>query len=184
MKKITLLTFAIALAFAVVGCETTKETNSNHAVVTNANNMNATVINANVANTNNVTGTGTINFNSNISRADYDKDKDKYESAAKSAGATIGTGADDLWLWTKTRSALATTDDLRDSTINVDVDNGVITLKGTVATKAQLDSAVKVANGIEGKKSVKNELKVSATDSVMDMDDKNDKSNSNANTKK
>lgn len=176
MKKITFITFAIALAFALVGCETTKETNSNHAVVTNANSNNMNALNTNMANTNNVTGTGTVDFNSNISRADYDRDKGKYESAAKSAGSTIGQGADDLWIWTKTRSALATTDDLRDSTINVDVDNGVITLKGTVGSKAQLDSAVKVANGIEGKKSVKNELKVDANDSMTNM------SSDNANT--
>ncbi len=187
MKKLTLLTFALALAFVVAGCETTKETNSNHAVVVNSNttNMNAT-LNTNMANTNNVTGTGSVDFNSNISREEYDKHKDKYSTAAKSSGESIGQGLEDGWLWTKTKSALATTNDLRDSTINVDVDNGVITLRGTVATKAQLDSAAKVANGIEGKKSVKNELTVSAGDSMTNqMTTTNSNTHtSNANMKK
>jgi osmotically-inducible protein OsmY len=68
----------------------------------------------------------------------------------------------DGWLWTKTRAVLATTDDLRDSTINVDVDNAVVTLSGTVATQAQKTKAAQVAKSVEGVKSVRNNLTVSA----------------------
>ena len=53
-----------------------------------------------------------------------------------------------------------TADDLRDSTINVDVVNDVVTLKGTVETAAQKTKAEQVTKGIEGVKSVKNELTV------------------------
>ena len=81
---------------------------------------------------------------------------------AKEACDTIGEGLKDGWLWTKTKGSLAAVDDLRDSTINVDVEDGVITLRGTVASAAQKAAAVKAANGIEGKKSVKDMLKVSA----------------------
>jgi hyperosmotically inducible protein len=160
---------------AFVGCDTMKETNSNKAVVVN-NNAGANA--ANMANSNVMMNSNTMTMNSNtmsssnstlnanITRADYDRDKDRYAAEAKGMGRTIGTGANDGWLWTKTRAALATTNDLRDSTINVDVDNGVITLSGTVGTKEQQQAAVRVANEIEGKTSVKNNLKVSAGDST------------------
>ena len=62
----------------------------------------------------------------------------------------------------KTRFDLAATDDLRDSTINVDVDNAVVTLTGTVASAAQKTRAETVAKGIDGVTSVKNQLKVQA----------------------
>ncbi len=55
---------------------------------------------------------------------------------------------------------------MRDSTINVDVDNAVVTLKGTVATKAEADKAISVAKGIDGVKDVKSVLKVEPKDSM------------------
>jgi osmotically-inducible protein OsmY len=66
----------------------------------------------------------------------------------------------DGWLWVKARFDLAAADDLRDSTINVDVDNAVVTLTGTVASAAQKARAEAVAKSVEGVKSVKNQLKV------------------------
>jgi osmotically-inducible protein OsmY len=60
----------------------------------------------------------------------------------------------------KARFDLAAADDLRDSTINVDVDNAVVTLTGTVASAAQKARAEAVAKSVEGVKSVKNQLKV------------------------
>jgi len=77
-------------------------------------------------------------------------------------------------------SALATTSDLRDSTINVDVANGVITLKGTVTNAAEKTKAKQVADGIEGKKSVVDQLKVAPNDSMTNTSSGNTKSNTNA----
>jgi len=54
-------------------------------------------------------------------------------------------------------------DDLRDSTINVDVENEVVTLSGTVANAAQKRKAQEVARGIEGTKNVRSQLTISAT---------------------
>lgn len=175
MKKIIISTIVAASAMAFVGCDTMKETNTNKAVVVNnnagANAANLANSNAMTMNSNSMTGSNSMSssntaLNANITRADYDRDKDRYAAEAKGMGRTIGTGANDGWLWTKTRAALATTNDLRDSTINVDVENGVITLSGTVGTKEQQQAAVRVANEIEGKTSVKNNLKVSAGDSM------------------
>ena len=132
---------------------------------TNTNNANA---NANVAaNTNANANATVVNANTNTRRAptreEYDRDKDRYQREAKESGRKVGTGLNDGWLWVKTKFELAAADDLRDSTINVDVDNEVVTLSGTVASAAQKTKAVQVAKAVEGVKSVKDTLKVAAT---------------------
>ena len=154
---------ATALVAAVLtGCggATNTNTNARNANMTNlgTNNANvgAVVVNSN-ANTNRWS-------NTNVSRADYDKNRAEYERDKGSS--TIGSGANDSWLWFKTRAALLTTADLRESTIDVDAVNDVITLKGTVASAAQKTKAEQVAKGIEGVKSVNNQLKVAANDSM------------------
>lgn len=159
MKKITLLSLVLVATMAFIGCETTDNTNGTKVNGNMIANNTAVVKNDN---------TDTVNTNTNkeLTREDFDKDKAKYEKEAKDENATIGTGANDLWLWTKTRSAFLATDDLRESTINVDVASDVVTLKGTVGTPAQKTKAEEVAKGIEGVKSVKNELKVDAKDSM------------------
>lgn len=159
MKKLATL---VALAALAAGCSSTDNANmaarnGNAAIVVN-NNSNT----ANAANTNTTANANRRSYNANISEAEYEKDKARYTGEAKDAGDTIGSGLKDGWLWTKTKGSLAAVDDLRDSTINVDVNDGVITLRGTVASAAQKAAAVKAANGIEGKKSVKDELKVAA----------------------
>lgn len=159
-KLITLIT-NIALIAVAVGCQTPTNTNTNtnaNIAVTNAN------TNANVnANANINANSNRRSVNANISREEYERDKDSFAEEAKRLGRTIGTGANDGWIWTKTRAALATTDDLRDSTINVDVDNAVVTLSGTVATQAQKTKATQVARGVDGVRNVRNNLTVSAS---------------------
>lgn len=175
MRKITLFTVVAILTMAFIGCETTKETNSNKAVVVNNN-----------TNTNTVTPANTSAEKKEMTREDFDKDKDKYAKEAKDEKSTIGQGTNDLWLWTKTRTALAGVDELRDSTINVDVENDVVTLRGTVGTKSQQENAVKTAKSVEGVKDVKDMLKVEPKDSVTNMssdDGKTDADKSNANKK-
>jgi hyperosmotically inducible protein len=113
--------------------------------------------------------------NANVTREEYDRNRAQYERDKGSS--TIGQGANDSWLWFKTRTALMTTADLRDSTINVDAVNDVITLKGTVASAAQKTKAEQVAKDIDGVKSVKNELKVAPNDSVTNTSTGNANSN-------
>jgi len=166
MKKITLFTFIAIFSMALIGCSTTGNTNvkvnsavnANTAVVVNANAM--PVTNANVTNTT----TTTNRYNTNMTREEYEKNQADYETDR--AGSTIGTGANDKWLWFKTKAALATTNELRDSTINVDVTNDVVTLRGTVANNAEADKAKSVAKGIDGVKDVKSILKIQPNDSM------------------
>jgi len=164
-----LLGFIVATALAgfLTGCNQTANENANARA--NAN-TNTTVANAN-ANTNANTKTKRA-----PTREEYEKNKESYAKEAKSAGRTIGTGLNDGWLWTKTRFDLAAANNLRDSTINVDVDNATVTLSGTVASAAQKAEAEKVAKSVDGVKAVKNLLKVSPSG--------NTNSNSNAKPQK
>jgi osmotically-inducible protein OsmY len=144
-----------ALVVLIAGCDNTANTN-NRAANANAN--------AN-ANTNTVaTSTPVVNTNDNrraLTREEYERDKERYAREAKGQGRTIGTGVNDGWLWVKTRFDLAAADDLRDSTINVDVDKAVVTLTGSVASAAQKTRAESVVKSVEGVTAVKNMLKVS-----------------------
>ena len=175
MKKIVLSSLTAIFAVALVGCDTTP-TNTNVKVNGNTVANNTAVVMNNNANT-------MVNTNKELTRADFDKDKAKYETEAKDEKSTIGTGANDLWLWTKTRAALASIDELRDSTINVDVENDVVTLKGTVGTAAEKDAAVKAAKGVEDVKDVKDMLKVDAKDSMTNQATTDGDSKANTNKK-
>ena len=156
-RTITGLIVVAALAVLIAGCD--GAANDNRAANANANrNANA---NATVA----PTGTPVVSTNSNRAptREEYERDRDRYGREARESGRKIGTGANDGWLWVKTRFDLAAADDLRDSTINVDVDNAVVTLTGTVASAAQKARAEAVAKAVEDVKSVRNNLRVQAT---------------------
>jgi len=145
-----------ALSVLIAGCDNTANNNRN----ANAN-ANATAAisptPATVANNNANTNTRRA-----PTREEYERDKERYNREAKESGRTVGTGANDGWLWVKTRFDLATADDLRDSTINVDVDKAVVTLSGTVASAAQKTRAEAVAKAVDGVTSVRNQLKVSS----------------------
>ena len=173
MKKFTALVVGLALAALTAGCSgdenanmanANKPANSNVAVVTNTN----TTVNANA------------NANRAPTKEDVEKNKESYGKQAKDAGRKVGSGANDTWLWVKTRYDLAAASDLRDSTINVDVENGVITLTGTVATQDQLKKADTIAKAVEGQKGVQNKLKVGAASSNANAAN----ANKTANTKK
>lgn len=187
MRRLTTFTFAVALSAAAIGCDTAPTANVNKTTA-NANPNVAVVVpnNSNMAANTGMTNTTMTNtaMNSNLSRADFDKDKDRYAKEAKDAGRTVGSGLNDSWLWTKTRTAMLATTDLRESTVNVDVSNDVVTLTGTVATAAQKTKAEEVAKGIVGVKSVTNNLKVQAGDSLTNQTVGTGNTMSNANVKK
>lgn len=174
--KVQLATLGIiaAVGFAAACDPVNSNTTANRAV-TNGNTA-AVVVNSNTSvNTNAGATTQTnaanadnhataINFNG--TRDEINKQSKEIAAEAKRLGGSVGAGASDAWIWTKTRTALLAANDLRDSTINVDVSDAAITLKGTVANKEQKAAAVKIANAIEGKKSVKDELIVKANDNA------------------
>lgn len=152
------------IAAMAIGCQTANNnSNANGNLAGNAN-ANANV-NANInpnANTN-VNANANRSLNPNISREEYERDKESWAAEARRLGRTIGSGVNDGWLWTKTRALLATENELRDSTVNVDVEDGVVTLTGSVATNQQKATAAKIAQGVDGVTSVRNNLTVSAS---------------------
>jgi osmotically-inducible protein OsmY len=147
----------LALASACNGGANDNATNANMMNTNRAMNMNA---NANMNTNMNTNARG--NYNARITKEEYEKEKERYGREAKSAGESIGQGLEDGWLWVKTKGALAAVDDLRDSTINVDVANAVVTLRGSVASAAQKSKAETTAKGVDGVKSVTDKLTVSA----------------------
>ena len=162
MKRLTVLCAGVTLALLMFGCgsDTTNNaggTNSNAVVVNNNTTRNTTMNNNTGGNTN----TGA--YNANISQEDYNKQKDTFGQKAKDLGDKVGSGLTDGWLWVKTRGALLAADDLEESGINVDVNNGVITLRGTVPNADQVKKADAAAKGVSGNKGVQNQLKVGAS---------------------
>lgn len=149
--RITSLIVLGALSVLLTGCD--QAANENTTANRNANLPAASPTPTQVANDN-------ANTRRAPTREEYERDKERYSQEAKESGRTIGTGLNDGWLWVKTRFDLAGADDLRDSTINVDVDKGVVTLTGTVASAAQKSRAEAVAKSVEDVTSVKNMLKV------------------------
>ena len=74
---------------------------------------------------------------------------------------TVSSGASNAALTTKVKSALAADSGLGTMTsIDVDSDKGVVTLKGKVDSAAAKKKAEEIAKKVEGVKSVKNELRV------------------------
>jgi len=162
-----------ALLLLIAGCDNTANTN-NRAANANAN------INANTNTVATSTPVTTANDNRRApTREDYERDKERYNREAKESGRTVGTGVNDGWLWVKTRFDLAAADDLRDSTINVDVDKSVVTLSGTVASAVQKTRAETVAKSVEGVTSVKNMLKVSTGNQNMNANTNTRRANTN-----
>lgn len=80
----------------------------------------------------------------------------------KAAGRTAGRAMSDGWITSKIYADFIDEAPLEDSDIDVDVERGVVTLTGSVASKAGAAHAATVAQKIEGVKSVRNNLKVRA----------------------
>jgi len=192
MNRFAVLITCGALIAMAGGCTETTTTTTTTApgangntVVTNSStttvgvapaNENANASAANTATT--TTSTTTRSYNANINRADYEKEKDRFAKDARDIGSKVGAGVDDGWLWTKTRAELLAAGDVRSSTISVDVENGVITLRGTVANAEQKAKAMQVARSIDGQKGVRDELKINPNDSAVNI---NLRGNANAN---
>ena len=75
-------------------------------------------------------------------------------SAMSKAGEAVGDAA----ITGKVKTALLADADVKGLRIDVDTKDNVVTLNGTADTKANADKAVTIAKGIDGVKSVSNNL--------------------------
>lgn len=97
-----------------------------------------------------------------------DEAKQKMEAAARDASQAAQSAAsnaaavlDDTAVTTKVKAAFASDPNLSAVLISVDTKDGVVSLSGPVKTPADAEHAVKLAQAVEGVKSVVNELKPS-----------------------
>lgn len=97
-------------------------------------------------------------------RGEYSEDMAREErERARSQGDNIGDSIDDAWLHAKISSQLMLSSETPSRKINVDVNNNVVTLRGTVESAAQKAEAERIAKGTEGVRRVVNQLKVGAS---------------------
>jgi hyperosmotically inducible protein len=95
----------------------------------------------------------------NIERKDFNEDmaREARERASKSS-ESVGDSLDDAWIHTKIRSRLLGEGEFPGGSLNVDVKNNVVTLRGSVATAADKAKAEQIAKTTDGVKSVRNQL--------------------------
>ena len=79
---------------------------------------------------------------------------------AKGSGDSIGDNLDDAWIHTKIRTKLLGEGEFPGGSVNVDVKNNVVTLRGHVKSKEDRAKAEDIAKRTDGVKSVKNLLTI------------------------
>jgi hyperosmotically inducible protein len=84
------------------------------------------------------------------------------------------TPINDTWLTAKTKIALFADPRIKGSEINVETSQGSVIIRGKVDSDAAKQAAEGIAKGIDGVKSVKNELQVVAPAKREAIDDKDD----------
>ena len=162
MKRNTLtaLIAVATLATFVVGCGGRPETNANASVAVNSNSdMSDASVNASAQN-NPAAPASTIGANASPDATT--KDGGRNAPAAKGPAPQIGSGGNDLYLFTRTRAALNADNGLKAAAINVSIKAGVVTLTGNVAGEAQKAKAEQLVRSVEGITSVENRLRTSA----------------------
>jgi osmotically-inducible protein OsmY len=80
--------------------------------------------------------------------------------AATSTQESTGEYVDDAAITTRVKSAILNEPGLKVLQINVDTYKRVVQLSGFVDTSADMDKAVDLAQGIQGVRSVKNDMRV------------------------
>jgi hyperosmotically inducible protein len=112
----------------------------------------------------------TVSFASAQEAAKSEARETKQE--AKSAAATSGNAIKDSWITLKVHSQFVPEDALKDSDIDVDTNNGVVMLNGTVASEAGRARAIAIAKATDGVKNVMDHLRVAKpADSTVAMRD-------------
>jgi hypothetical protein len=143
------LSLVVALAFslgAFAACnDTTSNTNSN-------SNTNTATIGTRTEPTMAATPTPTPRYSEEQGREERER--------AKANKETIGQSLDDAWVHAKVVAKLISDSQTPERKINVDVVEGVVTLRGQADTAEGKAEAERLAKETDGVKSVKNELKV------------------------
>ena len=98
-----------------------------------------------------------------IARSEYTEQMaQEARDRAKVTGDSIGSSVNDAWIHTKITSKLLADKDTPARKINVDVQDGVVTLRGEVTSAAAKAEAERIAKDTESVKRVRNLLKITA----------------------
>ena len=76
------------------------------------------------------------------------------EKSAERTASEAGEAVSDTWITTKVKSTLLAADSTPGMEIEVETNDGVVSLSGTVATEAQREMAIEKAKTIKGVKDV------------------------------
>jgi len=103
-----------------------------------------------------------------------EKKIEQAEDKAKSASEKVKTEVGDSMLTAKTKIALFADDRVKGRQVSVDTMQGVVHLRGKVDSQEAKTAAGEIAKGIEGAKSVKNDLQIvaPAQRKAVDVNDK------------
>jgi len=77
-----------------------------------------------------------------------------YAGATDTSAKSSQQPVTDTWITTKVKSELATTEGIKSGDISVTTKNGLVTLSGTVASKAQVQKSIAVAKAVKGVRDV------------------------------
>ena len=80
--------------------------------------------------------------------------------ASTSKQESTGSYFDDTVITTKVKAAIFNEPSLKSAEINVETSKNVVQLSGFVSTQANIVKAVEVARGVNGVKSVKNDMRL------------------------
>jgi hyperosmotically inducible protein len=73
---------------------------------------------------------------------------------------STGEYISDSWITTKVKAALADDAQVKATEVNVETFKGVVQLSGFVSSPTAMSEAVRIAQGIKGVKSVKNDMQL------------------------
>jgi len=85
---------------------------------------------------------------------------EKVWDKTKEGAGKVGSETTDAYILTRVKSRFLGVDVLKGSDINVDVDNHIVTLKGTVPSDAARARAIEIAKGTEGVHEVRDRLTI------------------------
>ena len=87
-----------------------------------------------------------------------------FASALGCAGSatqeSTGEYVTDSWITTKVKASLAESPNVKATEVNVETFKGVVQLSGFVGSSADMYTAVRIASGIKGVSSVKNDIRI------------------------
>jgi hyperosmotically inducible periplasmic protein len=96
----------------------------------------------------------------NSAGARLDRSMDKIASATQAGAADAAASVDDAAITAKVKAAVLAEPGLRTLQIDVDTNDGVVTLSGVVDSPALKERAAQVAQGVGGVRSVRDNLAI------------------------